>query len=61
MSGHCSETKGRDLQTQYRAKNKAVTPSVTCDNRKQIADQALDAEQAAFNGDIKIIEMDLFK
>ena len=46
---------GRDLKTQYRAKNKAVKRSVRCDKRKQIADLARDAEEAAFNGDIKTI------
>ena len=53
MSGHCSETLGRDLQTQYRAKHKAIKRR--CDKRKQIADLARDAEEAAFNGDIKTI------
>ena len=48
MSGHCSETLGMDIQTQYIAKNKAVKRSVRCDKRKQIA-------EAAFNGDIKTI------
>ena len=55
MAGHCSERLGRDLQTQYRAMNKAVKRSVRCDKRKQIADLARDAEEAAFNGDIKTI------
>ena len=43
------------MQTQFRAKNKAVKRSVRCDKRKQIADLASDAEEAAFNGDIKTI------
>ena len=55
MSDHCSETLGRDLQTTYRAKNKAVKRSVRCDKRKQIAYLTHDAEEAAFNGDIKTI------
>ena len=55
MSGHCSETLGRNLQTQYRAKNKAVKRSVKCDKCKQIAYLAREAEEAAFNGDIKTI------
>ena len=52
---HCSETLGRDFQTQYRANNKAVKRSVRCDKCKQIADLARDAKEAAFNGDIKTI------
>ena len=55
MSGHCSETLGRDLQTQYTAKNKALKRSVSCEKRKQIAELARDAEEAEFNGDIKTI------
>ena len=53
MSGHCSETLGRDLKTQYRAKNKVVKRSLRCGKRKQIVDLARDAEEAAFNGDLK--------
>ena len=53
MSGPCSKTLGRDLQIQYRAKNKAVQRSVRCDKRKQIADLAQKVEEPAFNGDIK--------
>ena len=34
MPGYCSETLGRDLQIQYRAKNKAVKRSVSCDKRR---------------------------
>ena len=56
MSGHYSETLGRDLQTQYRGKNKAVKSSVSCDKSKQIADLAREAEEEAFN-DIKTIYM----
>ena len=49
MSGHCSEIVGRDLRTQYRPKNEAVKIEEIS------ADLASDAEEEAFNGDIKTI------
>ena len=55
MCGHYSETLSKDLQTQYRAKNKALKRSVWCDKCKQIADRAHEAEETAFICDIKDI------